>query len=67
MALAIFEFACITGRAIKCIIHVVASRKDDSPRWLSLANFEFAYIKERAIERILHGEASRKDGGPRCL
>ena len=67
MALAIFEFNHITGRAIECIFHGEASRKDGSPRWLSLAIFEFAHITGRAVECILHGEASRKDVGPRRL
>ena len=62
MALAIFEYAHITGRALKCILYGEASRKDGSPRWLSLAIFEFAHIMGRAIECILHGEAIRKDG-----
>ena len=67
MALAIFEFAHITGSGIKCILHGEASREDDGPRWLSLAIFEFAHITGRAIECILHDEASRKDGSPRWL
>ena len=58
MALAIFEFAHITGRAIECILHGEASRKNGGPGWLSLAIFEFAHIM---------GEASHKDGGPRWL
>ena len=32
--LAIFEFAHIMGRAIECILHGEASRKDGVPRWL---------------------------------
>ena len=67
MVLAIFEFAHIAGRAIECILHVGASRKDGSPRRRSLAIFEFALKTRRAVECILHGEASRKDGGQRCL
>ena len=67
MALAIFEFAHLTGRAIECILHGEASRKAGGPRWLSLAIFEFARITGRAIECIIHGEATHKDGGPRCL
>ena len=55
MALAIFEFAHITGRATECILHVDASCKNGSPRWFSLAIFEFAHITGRAIECIHHG------------
>ena len=31
--LAIFDFAHIMGRAIECILHGEASRKDGVPRW----------------------------------
>ena len=34
MALAIFEFAHITERAIECILHGEARRKDGGTRWL---------------------------------
>ena len=66
MALAIFEFAHITGRAIECILHGEVSRKDGGPRWRQRPS-NLPHIAGRALECILDGEASQKYGRKRWL